>query len=263
MKIKQLNIYPIKGMGSIEVQSAKALERGFEHDRRYMLVDEHGVFLSQRVIKEMALFKCAIERDVLKIKYKDEALSLDLAQEEGLAVDTRVWNHQVNAIEVSNIAHEWFSDLLKQDCKLVKMNKDSRRKKSLIKAPRNTQLSFADGYPYLVLGTASLGHLNTKLESPVPIDRFRANIVIESEYEHQEDEIDKFTLSGKKFRMIKPCARCRVITIDQDSGEASKEPLKTLAGYRKKANKIYFGMNAVCLEEGIVKVGDFLVEEKK
>jgi len=260
MRIKQLVVYPIKGLGGIEVANAKAMERGFEHDRRYMLVDKDGVFLSQRGIKEMALFRCVIDENNLDISFHDEKLRLDLSQEEGLPLDTKVWNHEVNAIEVSATAHEWFSDLLKQDCKLVKMNKETRRKKSLIKAPRNTQLSFADGYPYLVLGTASLDHLNTKLATPVPMDRFRANIIVDSAYEHQEDEIDKFTLSGLKFRMIKPCARCQVITIDQDLGVAGKEPLKTLASYRRKANKIYFGMNAVCLEEGIVSVGDSLIE---
>lgn len=259
MKIKQLVIYPIKGLGGISVQSAKALERGFEHDRRYMLVDKDGVFLSQRGIKEMALFRCTIEGSTLDINYDDENLKLDLTQEEGLGLDAKVWKHQVNAIEVSEIAHEWFSDLLKQECRLVKMNKQSYRNKSLIKAPRKTQLSFADGYPYLVLGTASLDHLNTKLETPVPMDRFRANIIVDSEYAHQEDEVDKFTLSGLKFRMIKACARCQVITIDQENAIAYKEPLKTLSSYRRIANKVYFGMNAVCLEKGMVKVGDKLI----
>lgn len=260
MIIKQLVVYPIKGLGGIEVSSAMALERGFEHDRRYMLVDKDGLFLSQRTIKEMAMFKCQINGNYLDISYLGENLRLDLSQEDGLPLDAKVWNHEVNAIEVSQIAHEWFSDLLKKDCKLVKMNKETRRKKSLIKAPQSTQLSFADGYPYLVLGTASLEHLNTKLETPIPMDRFRANIIVESKYEHQEDEVDKFTLSGHKFRMIKACARCQVISIDQDTGVASKEPLKTLAKYRKKGNKIYFGMNAVCLEEGIVVVGDKLMK---
>ena len=261
MIVKQLVVYPIKGLGGIEVTSAKALERGFEYDRRYMLVDKNGLFLSQRDIKEMAKFKCQINGNFLDINYLSEKLSLDLRQEDGLALNTTVWNHQVNAIEVSAIAHEWFSDLLKQDCKLVKMNKKTSRKKSLIKAPSTTQLSFADGYPYLVLGTASLDYLNTKLETPIPMNRFRANIILDSKYEHQEDEVDKFTLSGLKFRMIKPCARCQVITIDQNSGvAATKEPLTTLSEYRKRSNKIYFGMNAVCLEEGIVSIGDKLMK---
>ena len=259
MKISQLIIYPIKGLGGIELSSAKAMERGFENDRRYMLVDPDGKFLSQRVIPEMALFKCSIQADTLKIKYEKESINLDITQEEGEVLNTKVWNHVVDAIEVSTLANEWFSDLLGQDCKLAKMNKQTKRKKSLIKAPRTTQLSFADGYPYLALGTASLRELNEKLDTPVTMDRFRANIILDTKIGHEEEEIDKFTLSGVKFRMIKPCARCQVITIDQKNATTSKEPLKTLATYRKRANNIYFGMNAVCLEEGIVNVGDELV----
>lgn len=261
MRIKQLVIYPIKGLGGINLQSAKALEKGFEHDRRYMLVDNEGGFLSQRSFAEMALFGCTINENNLEVGFKNEKLLLDLSQSEGPIQQVKVWKHQVDAIHVSESADEWFSDMLQHDCKLVKMNVDTQRKKSLLKAPRTTQLSFADGYPYLVLGTASVDHLNSKLESAVPINRFRANIIVESESAHQEDELDKFTLSGVKFRMIKPCARCPVITIDQATSAQSKEPLKTLASYRKQANKVYFGMNAVCLSTGgIINIGDKLTE---
>lgn len=259
MKISQLIIYPIKGLGGIELASANALERGFENDRRFMLVDPNGRFLSQRVNPQMALFGCSIDGNKLKVNYKDESINLNIDQQEGAVLNTTVWKHSVDAIEVGKDAHEWFSDMLGLDCKLVKMNKETKRKKSLTKAPRTTQLSFADGYPYLALGTASLAELNEKLETPVTMDRFRANIIIDTEVGHQEEEVDKFTLSDVKFRMIKPCARCQVITIDQKNASTSKEPLKTLATYRKKANKIYFGMNAVCLEEGIVNVGDELI----
>ena len=246
-------------MGGIELASSKAMERGFENDRRYMLVDNNGKFLSQRVIPKMALFGCSIQGEILKIQYEDQQIDLNINQEEGEILNTKVWNHSVDAIEVGTIANEWFSELLGQDCKLVKMNKQTKRKKSLIKAPRSTQLSFADGYPYLALGTASLKELNEKLDTPVTIDRFRANIILETKIGHEEEEVDKFTLSGVKFRMIKPCARCQVVTIDQKNASTSKEPLKTLATYRKKANNIYFGMNVVCLEEGIVNVGDELI----
>lgn len=261
MKIDQLNIYPIKGLGGISVNKAYAYERGFENDRRFMLVNKEGKFISQREYKEMALFSCEIDRDELKVHFQDQMISLNITQEEGDKINTTVWGNQINAIEVNPQAHEWFSDMLKQDCKLVKMNKSSRRNKSLLKSPSNTQVSFADGYPYLILGTASLTHLNTKLESPVPIDRFRANIIVDTSYEHQEDDMDLFTLSGLKFRMIKPCARCQVITIDQATGVSTKEPLKTLSGYRKKENKVYFGANVVCMQEGMVRVGDSLIEE--
>ncbi len=260
MTIDQITIYPIKGLGGISLSEAYAMERGFEHDRRYMLVDHNGKFLSQREIPNMALIKCHISNNQLEIKYLDQLLNVDLQQEDGELIDTTIWKHQVNAIEISNEAHDWFSDLLGVKCKLVKMNKQSHRKKSLIKSPKTTDLSFADGYPYLILGSASLENLNQKLQEALPYNRFRANIVISTKIAHHEDELDKIQLGDYKFRIIKPCARCHVITINQDTGQSGKEPLKTLAGYRKISNKIYFGANAICLEEGPIRVGDKLIE---
>ncbi len=256
MVIEQLSIYPIKGLGAINVQSAMALERGLENDRRFMLVDPNGNFLSQRSIKEMALFKPSIIENKLRIEYKTESILLDLHQEEGIKMNTTVWDDSVNAIQVGKIADEWFSDQLGKSCVLVKMNHNTKRNKVLKKEPNHSQVSFADGYPYLILGTASLEHLNSKLESPVNIDRFRANIIVKTSVAHEEDELDLCEINGKQFRMIKPCARCQVITIDQQLGITSKEPLKTLSTYRQKENLVYFGANMVCIQEGVIKVGD-------
>jgi len=259
MIIEQLIIYPVKGLAGINVQEANALEKGLENDRRFMLVDKEGNFLSQRNTKEMALFKTSIEGDQLIISYKDASISLDILQEKGEPMDTIVWGNDINAIKVSTEASRWFSDQLGIDCILVKMNKESSRIKQLKKAPESTQVSFADGYPYLILGTASLDQLNGKLESSVNADRFRANIIVKTEVAHEEDDLDLCSINGFKFRVIKPCARCQVITIDQQEATSSKEPLKTLATYRQKGNKVYFGANMVCMEQGVVvKVGDKL-----
>jgi len=238
MVIEQLIIYPIKGLAGISVQSAKALEKGFENDRRFMLVDMKGNFLSQRNTKEMALFTTAIDGDKLLVQYKDSSLTLDIDQEDGVEMDTTVWGNEVNAIQVGEEASQWFSDRLGIECILVKMNKQSSRIKVLKKGPDRTQVSFADGYPYLLLGTASLDELNNKLASPIKIDRFRANIIVSTHVAHEEDEVDQCNISGLKFRVIKPCARCQVITIDQQHATSSKEPLKTLATYRTIGREI-------------------------
>lgn len=262
MIVEQLNIYPIKGLGGIKLESAKALERGFENDRRFMLVDLEGNFLSQRGLPEMALFSQKIIGDQLQIQYNQENINLSLSQKDGNTMDTIVWGDPVeNAIQVGKEANEWFSDQLGQACVLLKMNEATIRSKGLSKEPNNTQVSFADGYPYLVLGTASLAHLNTKLEEQIKMDRFRANIIVRTNIAHEEDELDQCNINGLKFRMIKPCARCQVTTINQQNASISKEPLKTLASYRKKNNKVNFGMNMVCLDEGMIKVGDQLLGE--
>lgn len=261
MIIEQLTIYPIKGLGGINVQSAQALQKGFKNDRRYMLVDPEGQFMSQRGIQEMALFRPSIVDNQLTVQYNNESIHLNLNQDEGLNMNTTVWDHSVKAIQVSKEANEWFSDQLGKSCRLVKMNKDSERIQNMKTTSESTEVSFADGYPYLILGTASLDQLNTKLEKPVKIDRFRANIIVNTSIPHIEDELGKYKLSGLDFLLDKLCARCQVVTIDQQNAEKSKEPLKTLAEYRKKLNKVYFGMNAVCLEEGVISVGDKLIKK--
>lgn len=260
MIIEQLNIYPIKGLGGIQVQSALALERGFKNDRRFMLVDAQGTFISQRSHTEMALFKTSIIGDMVKVAYKNESILLDTRQEEGETIETTVWEHSVNTIKVGKEASEWFSEQLGQSCTLVKMNQASHRNKVLSKAPDNTQVSLADGYPYLLLGTASVELLNSKLENPVGMDRFRANIIVNTKVAHEEDDLDRCEINQLAFRVIKPCARCQVITIDQQLGIKSKEPLKTLSTYRKEENKVYFGANMVCMESGVVKVGDKITQ---
>ena len=262
MIISQINIYPIKGLGGIEVSSALAMERGFEHDRRFMLTDLEGNFLSQRKIPEMALFKPTLEGNKIQVQFNDDSIALNHEQEEGEKIDTIVWGNEVRgAIRVGKQADEWFSDHLGRACRLLKMNRATRRNKELLKSPDRTEVSFADGYPYLVLGTASLTELNSRLEKPVSMDRFRANIIVNSAVAHEEDELDECSINGIKFRMIKPCARCQVITIDQQDASRGKEPLKTLASYRQKDNKVYFGMNMVCLEQGVISVGDALREK--
>lgn len=256
MIVEKLCIYPIKGLGGINVPSANALERGFENDRRYMLVDPKGQFLSQRGIQEMALFRPTIIDNQLTIEFKQESFKLDLKQNEGPKMNTTVWNDTVSAIQPSKEANEWFSEQLGRSCTLVKMENDSERNQALKNAPLNTTVSFADGYPYLVLGTESVHHLNSKLKKPINIDRFRANIIVNTSVAHEEDKLGKYKISGLEFLFDKLCARCQVITIDQQTGESSKEPLKTLAEYRKELNKVNFGMNAVCLQEGLISVGD-------
>jgi uncharacterized protein YcbX len=142
--------------------------------------------------------------------------------------------------------------------RLVKMTDISKRPKRLFVPPYKTTLSFADGYPYLILGEESMNQLNAKLEQPVRADRFRANIIVSSSIAHEEDEWKGLNAGNAQLQVIKPCARCVMITVNQQTGETGKEPLKTLAGYRQKRNKIYFGANAICTEDGIISVGDRL-----
>lgn len=258
MKITQLFIYPIKGLAGISVDSARVLEEGFENDRRWMLVDGENNFISQRTDANLALFKTAIEDDQIIVTYKGSKISYSLKANEKDAINSKVWNDQVDSLEVASEVSKWFSKQLSREVKLIKKNPNAIRIKKLIKGPPQTSVSFADGYPYLIIGTESLDHLNSKLEEPVDINRFRGNIVINTKVAHEEDKWDKISVGEVQLEIIKPCARCQVVTIDQLTAEKGKEPLRTLASYRSKENKIYFGANTIALQNGVLSVGDIL-----
>jgi len=255
--ISQLFIYPIKSLGGISVQETRAMDRGFEHDRRWMLIDDEGTFLTQRENAQLALFSCMIKGEQLIVSYGEEEKAIDLNVHLQDKIEVEIWSDQLIAYEVDKQISEWFSDHLGISVRLVKMTDASTRVKNLNVTPDKTEVSFADGYPYLILGDASMQKLNSRLDRSLPEDRFRANILVSTKDAHEEDAwLDPFAIGQAQMKVIKPCARCVVTTIDQQTGEKGKEPLKSLASYRQWDNKIWFGANAICMEEGMVRVGD-------
>jgi len=256
--VKAIFIYPIKSLGGVSLNSAMAMTEGFEYDRRWMLVDEEGQFLSQRNNSNMALFKTDFENGNLQVTYKEDKISFSMNDVLESEEQVQVWSSKLKAQEVNKEVSQWFSEHLSMKSKLVKMTNVSKRPKVLTKAPFKTHLSLADGYPYLILGDASMDHLNAQLQIPIDANRFRANIYVSTDKAHEEDGWSNIKAGEAQLKGIKPCARCSVITINQETAEQGKEPLKTLAKYRQKANKILFGANAICTKEGIISVGDQL-----
>ncbi|NNE30037.1 MAG: MOSC domain-containing protein [Saprospiraceae bacterium] len=246
-------------MKGISVESAFCKEEGFENDRRFMLVDETGKFISQRSHPKLALFKQSINESSLTLDFEGSKQTIPFTFEEGSSMQVSVFDDTMEATPHLGPWNEWFSDILDSKLTIVKHTGKTQRIKKLLNAPMQTKVSFADGYPYLVLGTASLKELNKKLDSPVRMDRFRANIIVATERAHEEDSWESCKIGKVRFGFIKPCARCQVPTIDQQSAERGAEPIKTLAGYRKKGNKIFFGMNAISLDQGTVRVNDQVI----
>ncbi len=254
--VEAINIYPIKSLGGISLSNVSALEEGFEDDRRFMLVDENGKFLTQREKKELALFSCQIIDNELVVSYKSDELLIPKQTVAERQMDVNIWSSKLKAEMISTAFSEWFSNRLNAKCYLVKMPNSIAREKIFLKPPFKTKVSFADGYPYLILSKESLKLLNSKLDEPVSIDRFRANIIVSGCKAHEEDSWKEFQIGTAGFKNIKPCARCTVITIDQRTGIKSKEPLLSLNNYRKKGNKIYFGSNAILTSNGAISIGD-------
>jgi len=243
-------------MQGSSVESANALERGFENDRRYMLIDKEGTFISQRTHPELVFFYPQVSQESLTISYKNKSFKIPLNSILQNTIATTIFDKPVPATEVSNEANSWFSTIMNQDIRLVKMGEKNIRHKNLIKGPDQVEVSFADGYPYLIIGTASLKNLNSKLAQELGFERFRPNIVLETHDPHIEDTWDDVKIGEGQFLVVKSCARCPVVTVDQVNGIKSKEPLKTLASFRKKENSIYFGANAISRKVSSIRVSD-------
>lgn len=257
MFVSALFIYPIKSLRGIAVKGSMATRRGLQYDRRYQLVNEEGVFLTQRNLPQLALFTTQVTANGLgfSVHYLQHQLVLPWQLIDGPLTTVTVWEDAVQAIVAPDTVNDWFSTHLQQPVRLVYMPDSSYRPVSAKYAVNNEPVSFADGYPILMISEASLAHLNAQLPEPVGMDRFRPNVVIADTTPHEEDSIGAFVVNGVRFKGVKPCARCVVTTINQQTAQKGKEPLATLARYRSADNKINFGQNVLCLEEGWIEAG--------
>ena len=258
LKVSQLIIYPIKSMGGIELNTARVTDRGFQFDRRWMLVDPHNRFISQREVPEMALLQVTIAEAGLKVSYIGHNLPVMIPfqpQTDEFA-DVIIWDDQCPGQFVSDEADHWFSEILGINCRLVYMPDSSIRPTEAKYTPEGHVTSLSDGYPFLLVGQASLDDLNQRLDEPLPMDRFRPNIVFTGGEPFAEDLMKRFSIGNIQFNGVKLCARCPVTTIDQQTGARGKEPLKLLSAYRKRNNKVYFGQNLIHEGRGEISVGD-------
>jgi len=259
LTVSELYVYPVKSLGGIAVNEAMLTDRGFEHDRRWMLVDENNRFISQREAATMALLKISMHADGLLVQNISRANTSFIIPFQTAATETtivEVWSDRCRAQWVSPEADAWFSEQLGITCRLVYMPNNTHRFVDGRYAHNKEITSFSDGYPLLLIGQASLDDLNNRLSIPLPMNRFRPNVVFTGGYPFQEDDMKQFSIGGITFFGVKPCARCMITTIDQQTAEKAKEPLKTLSTYRSKNNNIYFGQNLLFNGNGIVRIGD-------
>jgi uncharacterized protein YcbX len=256
LTLSEIYIYPIKSLGGINLDSAIAEDRGLKYDRRYLLVNENGMFITQRDIPQMALLRLSLTENGFRVLNATDGLSLTLPFESTSKeiVKIKIWNDVCSAVQVSQDADSWFSNALKTKCSLVYMPDNEKRIVEKKFFSKDHIVSFADAYPYLILGQRSLDDLNSRLETPLPINRFRPNFVFAGGNPYEEDGWKDFKIGTVEFKAVKPCARCMIITTNQDTAEVGHEPLKTLASYRKIDGKVMFGMNVVCTKTGIVSV---------
>ncbi len=260
LKISELYIYPVKSLGGIKIDKAVITDRGIKYDRRWMLIDANNRFISQRECAKMALLKTRISADFLTVTNTSDnsSINIPLTPVSKEVIQVTIWDDTCSGQLVSNEIDAWFTAALEKDTRLVYMPDSTVRFTDPAYTPADSITSFSDAYPFLMIGQASLDDLNNRLNSQLPINRFRPNIVFTGGTPYQEDVMNSFTINNIAFNGVKLCARCNIITIDQVDASIGKEPTKTLACYRAKNNKIYFGQNLVHSGTGIISVGDEL-----
>ncbi len=273
MQVSQINIYPVKSFKGNSVTNCLVTERGLENDRRFMLVDAKNSLITQREFPRLATLRVEILKGALRISGPSlKAVSVPDEFVNSAVLRVRIWDSHCDAQVAADDVNRRFSEILATECRLVKMPDSTRRAINPRYNHGDEIVSFADGYPLLVVGEHSLNNLNERLEKPVAMNRFRPNIVVSDSKAFAEDDWEKIRIGATVFRATKPCARCVVTTVNQESGVSDiTEPLKTLSEFRKakdvfptkfsdygfNKNDVLFGMNLVPENSGEeIAVGD-------
>ena len=202
MRISEINIYPIKSLAGISLQEAMVEDRGLQFDRRWMLVDDANQFMTQRNFPAMALIRVAAYDSHLTASINSRKLEIPFAPDTDICANVTVWNSKVSARIYENEINLWFSQILQTDCKLVLMTEESKRMVNPEYAIRKFEdaVSFADGYPFLLIGEGSLADLNSRLETPLPMNRFRPNLVVSGSDAFAEDTWKKIKIGEQHSR---------------------------------------------------------------
>jgi uncharacterized protein YcbX len=254
-----LFVYPVKSLGGVALMEARVERRGLRFDRRWMVVDENGVFITQRENASMGRIGVTIGDDALVLTRNDaQPLHVPFAAE-GPGRTVRVWEDTVEARAVGGDADAWLSDALGVRCSLVHMPSDAERQIDREYAREGEFVSFADGFPLLLGNVASLADLSTRVGWPMAMERFRPNVVVSGVSAWAEDGWDRISIGGIPMRGPKECLRCVITTIDPSTRQKGPEPLRTLATFRKRDDGVAFGLNLIPDEEGILRIGDALV----
>jgi uncharacterized protein YcbX len=261
--IAELASYPVKSCRAVPLTEAVVEARGFRDDRLWMTTDEAGMFQTQRTLPQLARITASIDADVLHLAQdglEPLAVRVPTGDDASSARHTtvRVWKDDCAAWDAGDAAAAWLEAATGTRLRLVRIDDDHhRRLDPRWVADDEPQTGFADGYPFLLTTTASLADLNARLDEPVPMARFRPNIVVDGDLAaFAEDHWRRLRIGEVEFDVAKPCGRCVVITTDQASGERAREPLRTLTSYRRQDVGVVFGQNLVHRGRGTIRIGD-------
>lgn len=269
MKLVGLFIYPIKSCQGIALEKAEVLAQGLDWDRKLMLVDAQGNFITQRQYPQLAQVRVNLITNTLELSHPRSGQFSLVPNHQGVEIEVKVWRDRLGAIDQGDAIAAWFQQVLEcsHPVRLVQQSPQHIRAIDLNYTPKEIKpVSFADGFPLLVTATASLDDLNQRLivkykneNQIIPMDRFRPNLVIETDVSFAESNWRQIQINQVILNLVKPCSRCIVTTTDQQSGDRHphQEPLKTLSSFRNLPQQgIMFGENAIPLQTGWLAIGD-------
>lgn len=259
MNLDSIWSYAVKSMAGVQRTEAQVGPRGLDGDRRWMVVDNEGRFVTARFCHALLKIKAYVSEGGLLLDHQGDQISIPVPT--GVASAVVVWKDTVSARDAGDEIAEWLSQRLGRSLRLVYQADDDYRYLPVAKHQQlGDQVSFADGYPLLLIGTASLESLNEQLDSPVTMRNFRPNLVVETEQPFVEDEWSTIEVGGVRFAVSSQCVRCVLTTVDPDTAVKSEDnqPLKTLLQTRRRESdgRPVFGMNLIPMSQGVVRVGD-------
>ena len=259
MHLAAIHVHPLKSGATLALDVARVERRGLEHDRRWLVVDPSGRFVTGRQEPRLVLVRATPFAGGIDLEAPGMP-ALRVLAPEGNAdrLDVTVWDDRIDAAACDGAADAWLTRYLGNPARLAYMDELAPRAVDAGYARPGDRVSFADAFPLLVVGTGSMDSLNARLATPLPVERFRPNLVVETSSPHGEDGWLRIRIGALEFELVKPCTRCVFTTVDPATGtfDRSGEPLRTLKSYRRTAKGITFGQNAIARAFGELRVGD-------
>lgn len=256
LRLAELHCYPLKSARGEALQHADMDDFGLHGDRRWMLVDEEGVFVSQRSTPVLALLGVRTTGTGLALSFAGDAIEVEKPDSAAQRRDVQVWADTVSASLADAAVNDWLSRKLEQPLRLVYLPDEAQRRVDPNYAKGGERVAFSDGFPLLLATQASLDDLNARMGNPVPMNRFRPNLVIEGAEPFAEDGWSRVQIGEVMVDLVKPCSRCAVPSVIQETAQRDGEINRVLASFRRRDGAIYFGMNALAPAGAQFRVGD-------
>ena len=254
--LKSISIYPIKSLSGVELSSAEVFQHGLKFDRNWMLVDSNNTFITRRERPELSLIETSLSENGFRFSFNNQSESLalgtnDFQQEK---IESKVWDSDVFGFEEGENFNSFFSDFLKEEVRLIRMPLQPERIETAPLTGESTSSSFADSFPILIIGTASLDALNANLDEPIDARYFRPNLLFQTERSFEEDEWQEIQIGSVLLRKAKACGRCRMINVNPDTGIYRTDVMRELAKLRTVKNKVVLGDLYYPVQTGTIEI---------